>query len=99
VKGGRRQLFREGECLPPAVILLDRSLWQRLKGEKPTHSTLTVWRLVDHYPRSDEQASESDGSGSGNEGPSSNDPQEPNAQKGDDADAAKPKAANGEQAE
>jgi hypothetical protein len=99
VKGGRKQFFREGECLPAAVVLLERNLWQRLKGEQPTHSTLTVWRLVEQYPRIDEQASEAAATNGSSEGRSGEDPPEPDDQTVDPADTAKPKAANGEQAE
>lgn len=50
VLGGRRQLFRRGERLPHAVLLGERSLWERLTGAQPTHRTVTVWTLVDYEP-------------------------------------------------
>lgn len=50
VLGGRRQLFRRGERLPHALLLGERSLWDRLTGARPTHRTITVWTLVDYEP-------------------------------------------------
>jgi TPR repeat protein len=48
VQGGRRQFFHSGDTLPHAVLLGERSVWQKLKGEQPSHKTATVWRLVDY---------------------------------------------------
>lgn len=50
VQGGRRQLFRQGERFPHAVLLGPRSLWDRLTGAQPTHRTVTVWTLKDYDP-------------------------------------------------
>ena len=48
VQGGRRQFFRTGERMPHAVLLGERSVWQKLKGEHPSYTTATVWKLVDY---------------------------------------------------
>jgi hypothetical protein len=48
VKGGRRQRLKAGEQMPHAVLLGEPSLWQKFKGERPTHRTATVWKLVDY---------------------------------------------------
>jgi len=48
VQNGRRRFFRVGETMPHAVLLGDSTLWQRLKGEQPSHKTATVWKLVDY---------------------------------------------------
>ena len=46
VLGGRRQRFRAGEQMSHALLLGPQTLWQKLKGERPTHRTATVWQLV-----------------------------------------------------
>lgn len=46
VQGGRRQFFNVGQQMPHAVLLGEPSVWQKLKGEQPTHQTATIWRLV-----------------------------------------------------
>ena len=48
VQGGRRQFFRTGERMPHAVLLGERSVWQKLKGEHPSYTIATVWKLVDY---------------------------------------------------
>ena len=48
VQGGRRQFFRTGERMPHAVLLGERSVWQKLKGEHPNYTIATVWKLVDY---------------------------------------------------
>jgi len=47
-KGGRRWHIKKGERMPHVVSQVAPSLWQKLKGEQPTHRTATVWRLVEH---------------------------------------------------
>lgn len=51
VRGGRRQFFREGEAMPHAVLEAERSLWQTLTGDAPSHTVATVWKRVDGPPR------------------------------------------------
>ena len=46
VAGGRRRHFQAGEPMPDIVLLGPPTLLQRLKGERPTHRTATVWQLV-----------------------------------------------------
>lgn len=48
VQGGRRQYFRAGERMPHAVLPGEPSVWQKLKGERSSHKTATVWQLVDY---------------------------------------------------
>ncbi|MDO3620391.1 DUF3274 domain-containing protein [Ralstonia pseudosolanacearum] len=45
----RRQFIREGQIMPKVAIAGQPSLWQRVKGERPTWSTATVWRLSDEF--------------------------------------------------
>ncbi|PFH11528.1 hypothetical protein BCF11_3979 [Collimonas sp. PA-H2] len=46
VDGGRRRFFKAGEAMPAAVLLGDASMWQTLRGQRPSHSLNTVWSLV-----------------------------------------------------
>ncbi len=46
VEGGRRQFFRQGQAMPQAVLTGEPSLWQKLKGERPSHAVSTVWTLA-----------------------------------------------------
>ncbi|MGJ7914600.1 T6SS immunity protein Tli4 family protein [Massilia sp. LXY-6] len=46
IEGSRRQHFKTGERMPHVVTLGPPSLWQKLKGEKPSYRTATVWKLV-----------------------------------------------------
>jgi hypothetical protein len=48
VKDGRRQFFRNGEPMPHATLLGVATMWQKLKGEQPSHKIATVWKLVDY---------------------------------------------------
>jgi hypothetical protein len=48
IKGGERQHIKKGERMPHVVSQVAPSLWQKLKGEQPTHRTATVWKLVAH---------------------------------------------------
>ncbi|MBB6593793.1 DUF3274 domain-containing protein [Ralstonia solanacearum] len=41
-----RQFIREGQIMPKVAIAGQPSLWQRVKGERPTWSTATVWTLA-----------------------------------------------------
>lgn len=46
VAGGRRRHFNQGEVMPDIVLQGPPTLWQRLKGERPTYRTTTVWKLM-----------------------------------------------------
>jgi hypothetical protein len=46
VKDGRRQHIKAGDIMPPVISLGEPSLWQRLKGERPSYRAATVWKLV-----------------------------------------------------
>ena len=48
VAGGKRQHFIAGEIMPHALLLGTPTLWQKLKGEQPSHESVTVWKLVDY---------------------------------------------------
>lgn len=45
-EGDRRRHFNSGERMPHVVSLGEPSLWQKLKGERPSYRTATVWKLV-----------------------------------------------------
>lgn len=45
-KESRRQYIKAGERMPHMVSLGEPSLWQKLKGERPSYRTATVWKLV-----------------------------------------------------
>jgi hypothetical protein len=49
IVGGRRQYFTEGQVLPQAVLLTPATLWQNLRGEKPTFTSSipSSWKLLD----------------------------------------------------
>jgi hypothetical protein len=44
--GDQRQHIEAGDRMPHVVSLGEPSLWQKLKGERPTYRTATVWKLV-----------------------------------------------------
>ena len=44
--GGQRQHVAAGERMPHVVTLGTPSLWQKLKGERPSYRMATVWKLV-----------------------------------------------------
>lgn len=48
IAGGRRQHFAAGDPVPHAFVLGKPSLWQMLKGERPTHKIDTIWKLVEY---------------------------------------------------
>ena len=48
LEGGARQYFTAGETMPQVTMLGESSLWQKLKGARPSYRTATVWKLVDY---------------------------------------------------
>ena len=46
IAGGRRKRFVAGEQMPDVVLLGESSVWQKLKGTRPSHRTATLWKLV-----------------------------------------------------
>lgn len=48
VAGGRRRHFMSGEPMPHAAMLGNRSVWQMIKGQRPSHDISTIWKLVDY---------------------------------------------------
>ena len=45
-EGERRRHFNSGERMPHVVSLGEPSIWQKLKGKRPSYRTATVWKLV-----------------------------------------------------
>jgi hypothetical protein len=43
---GQRRHIKAGEPMPHVISLGEPSLWQKLKGERPSYRTATVWKLV-----------------------------------------------------
>jgi hypothetical protein len=48
IEGGARQYFSVGDTMPQVTTLGEPSLWEKLKGARPSYRTATVWRLVDY---------------------------------------------------
>jgi hypothetical protein len=48
VEGGGRQHIKAGDRMPHVVSQGEPSMWQKLKGERPTYRTATVWKLVSY---------------------------------------------------
>jgi hypothetical protein len=46
--GSGRQHIKAGERMPHVVSLGEPSVWQKLKGERPSYRTATVWKLVSY---------------------------------------------------
>jgi hypothetical protein len=44
--GDQRQHIKAGEPMPHVVSLGEPSIWQKLKGERPSYRMATVWKLV-----------------------------------------------------
>ncbi len=47
-EGGQRQHIKAGERMPHLISSGEPSLWQKLKGERPSNRTATMWELVSH---------------------------------------------------
>jgi hypothetical protein len=48
IEGGRRRHFTVGETMPHAILLGEPNFWQKLTGDRPSHTRITVWKLVDY---------------------------------------------------
>lgn len=48
VEGGARRYIKAGERMPHVIALGEPSLWQKLKKERPSYRSGTVWKLVSH---------------------------------------------------
>lgn len=48
MKGEQRQHIKAGERMPHVISLGEPSIWQKLKGERPTYRSGTVWKLVSY---------------------------------------------------
>lgn len=46
--GSHRQHIKAGERMPHAELLVEPSLWQKLKGERPSYRTAVVWKLISY---------------------------------------------------
>jgi hypothetical protein len=44
----RRQHIRAGDRMPHVVTIGEPSIWQKLKGERPSYRTATVWKLLSY---------------------------------------------------
>ena len=44
--GTRRRYIKSGETMPHVVVPGEPSLWQKIKGDRPTHRLAAVWKLV-----------------------------------------------------
>ena len=48
IEGGARRYFKAGDTMPQVTTLGEPSLWEKLKGARPSYRTATVWKLVDY---------------------------------------------------
>jgi hypothetical protein len=46
LKGERRQHIKAGDRMPHGLVAAKPTFWQKLKGERPSYRTGTVWKLV-----------------------------------------------------
>lgn len=56
IEGGNRRYVREGEPMPKIKLLGEASLWQKLKGERPSFVTETFWHQVEQEDKGVAQA-------------------------------------------
>ncbi|GAB3428627.1 T6SS immunity protein Tli4 family protein [Massilia solisilvae] len=47
-EGGGRQHFQAGQQMPHVVLAGEPSIWQKLRGERPSYRRATVWQLVEY---------------------------------------------------
>lgn len=45
-EGGQRRYIKAGDIMPRVAVRGEPSLWQKIKGETPSHHLATVWKLV-----------------------------------------------------
>lgn len=50
IADGRRRHFIAGELMPQVVLLGAASAWQRLTGQRTTHTLATYWHLIEYDP-------------------------------------------------
>lgn len=48
IEGARRQHIKAGDRMPHVVALGEPSIWQKLKGKRPTYRTAAMWKLVSY---------------------------------------------------
>lgn len=48
MEGGGRQHIKAGDRMPHVVSQGEPSVWQKLKGERPSYRMATVWKLVSY---------------------------------------------------
>lgn len=46
IEGTQRRYFRAGDIMPRITVRGEPSLWQKIKGETPSHQLATIWKLV-----------------------------------------------------
>lgn len=82
-EGGARQHFQAGQQMPHVVLAGEPSIWQKLRGERPSYRRATVWQLVEYgeAPPKLAQVAPKD--------TSSNDARNGSAEGGHDEDSAK----------
>lgn len=48
MQSSRRRYMKAGETMPRVAVPGTPSLWQKLKGVRPSYQVATVWKLIDH---------------------------------------------------
>ena len=48
IEGVQRRYVKVGDTMPRVAVRGEPSLWQKIKGETPSHQLATVWKLVDY---------------------------------------------------
>jgi len=50
IEGGQRRYIKDGDIMPRIAVRGEPSLWQKIKGETPSHQFATIWKLVGYDP-------------------------------------------------
>lgn len=50
IEGARRRYIKAGDIMPRIAARGEPSLWQKIKGEAPSHQLATIWKLVGYNP-------------------------------------------------
>jgi hypothetical protein len=48
IEGAQRRYIKAGDIMPRIAVRVEPSLWQKIKGETPSHQLATIWKLVDY---------------------------------------------------
>ncbi len=46
IEGAQRRYIKAGDIMPRIAVRGEPSLWQKIKGETPSHQLATIWKLV-----------------------------------------------------